>query len=97
MKTAFIDTIKTINSTIAALQKQKEQIVSANSTEILNGVLQMMDWRIENIQRHSVAYSSFEQRIMIEVYLKKDPDARYVFELNGKGEISLRFREVLRF
>lgn len=95
MTTQFIDSIKNINEQIAVLQKQKEQLISDHSTEILNAVLRMMDWRAENIAKASVAYSSFEKRIMIEVWLKNDTNARYVFELNGKGQISLRFREEL--
>lgn len=95
MTTQLIDSIKNINAQIAVLQKQKEQLISDHSTEILNVVLRMMDWNISNIQKTSVAYSSFEKRIMIEVILKNDPNARYVFELNGVGKISLRFREEL--
>ena len=95
MTTQFIDSIKNINAQIAVLQKQKEQLISDHSTEILNAVCRMMDWKAENIDKASVAYSSFEKRIMIEVWLKNDPNARYVFELNGKGQISLRFREEL--
>ena len=95
MTTQFIDSIKNINAQIAELQKQKDQLISDHSTEILNVVLRMMDWSTSNIQKASVAYSSFEKKIMIEVWLKNDPNARYVFELNGKGQISLRFREEL--
>lgn len=89
----FINEIKRINSHICELKKQVNEIVSNHSVEILNKVFQMMDWDKSNLSRASVEYSSFERRIMIEVSLKNDSNARYVFELNGKGEISLRFRE----
>ena len=89
----FIKSIKEINLQIAELNKQKCEIISNHSKEILDKVFRMMDWDKSNVSRSSVEYSSFEKRIMIEVFLKNDSNARYVFELNGKGEISLRFRE----
>lgn len=89
----FIKELKEIGLQIAELKRQREEIVSKHSIEILNKVFRMMDWDKSNLSRSSIEYSSFEKRIMIEVFLKNDSNARYVFELNGKGEISLRFRE----
>lgn len=89
----FINEIKLINSQICELKKQRDEIVSNHSVEILNEIFRMMDWDKSDLSRASIAYSSFERRIMIEISLMNDSNARYVFELNGKGEIHLRFRE----
>lgn len=89
----FVNEIKLLNSQICELKKQRDKIVSDHSIEILNKVFRMMDWDKSNLSRASVEYSSFERRIMIEVFLKNDSYARYVFELNGRNEIHLRFRE----
>lgn len=91
----FIKRIKEINLQIAELKKQKCEIISNHSNEILDKVFQMMDWDKSNVSRSSVEYSSFERRIMIEVFLKSDPNARYVFALDGKGKIRLQFRQDL--
>lgn len=89
----FIKSIKEINLQIAELEKQKCEIISNHSYEILDKVFRMMDWDKSDVLRSSVEYSSFERRIMIEVFLKNNPNARYVFALDGKGKIQLRFRQ----
>ena len=89
----FVNEIKLLNSQMYELKKQRDKIVADHSVEILNKVFRMMDWDKSNLSHASVRYSSFERRIMIEVFLKNDSCARYVFELNGKNEIHLRFRE----
>ena len=77
----FINDLASISNQIAELNKKRNEIVDENSKIILEKVFKMMDWKKENLQRASVEYSSFEKRIMIEVFLKNDSGARYVFSL----------------
>lgn len=89
----FMSELIEIRKKIDSLSDRREEIVSSNSDVILDKVYQMMDWRKNDIKFAKVEYSSFEKRIMIEVCVKFDIHARYVFELNGKSELKLRFRE----
>ena len=88
----FIDELLDIKEQIKTLSEKREKIVSDNTKSILKKVYNMMDWRETDIEYSKVKYSTFEKRIMIEITLKKDSCARYVFELNAK-ELHLRFRE----
>lgn len=89
----FIDEIKSINKQINELTSRKSQIVVDHYNEILDKVLNMMDWDKKDVKESSIQYSSFEKKIMIEVFLHKEPNVRYVFSLNGRREIVLHFRQ----
>lgn len=89
----FMSELIGIRNQMRELSNKRGEIIAENSNIILDRVYGMMDWRKEDIERASVEYSNFEQRIMIEVHIKKDSCARYVFEVNGKSELNLRFRE----
>lgn len=89
----FLNQIASINNQITDLQKQRNNLVAENSKEILNEVFKIMDWKKENLSQARIEYSSFEKRIMIEVRLKNDSNARYVFTLGKSGNIQLKFRE----
>ena len=89
----FLNQIAEISSQISELEKKREELVESNSKEILNKVFKMMDWKKENLSQARIEYSSFERRIMIEVWLKNDSNARYVFTLGKSGNIQLKFRE----
>ena len=91
----IISSIKSINEKISELERERSKMISSNSEEILNLICRMMDWCKNDIVRSSIEYSSFERRIMVQIRHKHDAYARYVFEVNGKGEIKLRFREIM--
>ena len=89
----FMSELIGIRDQIQALTTKRDEIIAENSSVILDKVYSMMDWKKDDIERASVEYSNFEKRVMIEIFLKKDSCARYVFELSGKSELNLRFRE----
>jgi len=89
----FLNEIVSINNQISDLEKKRSELVASNSKEILNKIFKIMDWKKENLSQARIEYSSFEKRIMIEVWIKNDPNARYVFTLGKSGNIQLKFRE----
>lgn len=89
----FMSELIGIRDQIQALATKRDEIIAENSSVILDKVYSMMDWKKDDIERASVEYSNFERRVMIEVHIKQDRTARYVFELSGKSELNLRFRE----
>lgn len=89
----FMSELIGIRDQIQALTTKRDEIIAENSSAILDKVYGMMDWQKDDIERATVEYSNFEKRIMIEIFLKKDRCARYIFELSGKSELNLRFRE----
>lgn len=89
----FMSDLIDIRDKIQALTIKRDEIIAENSSIILDKVYSMMDWKKDDIERATLEYSNFEKRVMIEVYIKQDRTARYVFELTGKSEIHLRFRE----
>ena len=89
----FIKDIAAIGSNIKELEARRDDIVASNTTTILKAVFKKMDWTAEDVVCSRVSYSCFERRIMIEVVVKYDRGARYVFALGKTGEISLKFRE----
>lgn len=89
----FIKDLATINNKLDELKQQRGKLVSDNADEILMSVRKMMDWRKDDIHHCRIEYHDFEQCVMIEIEIKKDLGARYVFEVDNKGRLSLRFRE----
>lgn len=89
----FMSELIGIRDQIQALATKRDEIIAENSSVILDKVYGMMDWKKDDIERATVEYSNFEKRVMIEVHIKQDRTARYVFELSGKSELNLRFRE----
>lgn len=89
----FLQDLISIKNQMQELSNKRDEIIAENSSVILDRVYSMMDWKKDDIERATVEYSNFEKRVMIEVHIKQDRTARYVFELTGKSEIHLRFRE----
>ena len=89
----FLQDLVSIRNQMQELSNKRDEIIAENSSVILDKVYSMMDWKKDDIERATVEYSNFEKRVMIEIFLKKDSCARYVFELSGKSELNLRFRE----
>ena len=89
----FLQDLVGIRNQMQELSNKRDEIIAENSSVILDKVYGMMDWKKDDIERATVEYSNFEKRVMIEIFLKKERYARYVFELTGKSEIHLRFRE----
>lgn len=89
----FLQDLVSIRNQMQELSNKRDEIIAENSSVILDKVYGMMDWKKDDIERATVEYSNFEKRVMIEIFLKKESYARYVFELTGKSEIHLRFRE----
>lgn len=89
----FLQDLISIRNQMQELSNKRDEIIAENSGVILDKVYSMMDWKKDDIERATVEYSNFEKRVMIEIFLKKDSYARYVFELSGKSELNLRFRE----
>jgi len=89
----FLQELISIRNQMQELSNKRDEIIAENSGVILDKVYSMMDWKKDDIERATVEYSNFEKRVMIEIFLKKDSYARYVFELSGKSELNLRFRE----
>lgn len=89
----LIEEIAAINNKIDELQQQRSKLVSDNTDKILTSIRKKMDWKSDDICQSRVEYSSFEQSIMAQIKIKWDPNARYVFDVNSKGRIHLRFRE----
>lgn len=89
----FLQELISIRNQMQELSNKRDEIIAENSGVILDRVYSMMDWKKDDIERATVEYSNFEKRVMIEVLLKKESYARYVFELSGKSELNLRFRE----
>lgn len=89
----FLQELISIRNQMQELSNKRDEIIAENSGVILDKVYSMMDWKKDDIERATVEYSNFEKRVMIEVFLKKESYARYVFELSGKSELNLRFRE----
>ena len=89
----FLQDLISIKNQMQELSNKRDEIIAENSSVILDKVYGMMDWKKDDIERATVEYSNFEKRVMIEIFLKKERYARYVFELTGKSEIHLRFRE----
>lgn len=88
-----VSRIRQVNTSISELEKLRTQLIKDNEQLLLTPVCNMMDWKLEDFDKFSVEYSSFEKRIMIEIYLKTDKNARCVFELNGQSKLALRFRQ----
>jgi hypothetical protein len=91
-KLQFIRDLAAINNKLAELKKQRDKLVSDHSDEIKRTVRRMMDWKEEDINCCMIEYSDFEKCVMVEVYLIKEPSARYVFEIKDWIP-KLRFRE----
>ena len=89
----FLQDLVSIRNQMQELSNKRDEIIAENSSAILDKVYGMMDWKKDDIERATVEYSNFEKRVMIEIYIKQDRTARYVFELSGKSELNLRFRE----
>lgn len=89
----FLQDLVNIRNQMQELSNKRDEIIAENSSVILDKVYSMMDWKKDDIERATVEYSNFEKRVMIEIFLKKESYARYVFELSGKSELNLRFRE----
>lgn len=89
----FLQDLVSIRNQMRELSNKRDEIIAENSSAILDKVYGMMDWKKDDIERATVEYSNFEKRVMIEIFLKKESYARYVFELSGKSELNLRFRE----
>lgn len=89
----FLQDLVSIRNQMRELSNKRDEIIAENSNIILDKVYGMMDWKKDDIERATVEYSNFEKRVMIEIFLKKESYARYVFELSGKSELNLRFRE----
>ena len=89
----FLQDLIGIRNQMQELSNKRDEIIAENSSVILDKVYGMMDWKKDDIERATVKYSNFEKRVMIEIFLKKESYARYVFELSGKSELNLRFRE----
>ena len=89
----FMSELIGIRDQIQALATKRDEIIAENSSVILDRVYSMIDWKKDDIEMATVEYSNFEKRVMIEVHIKQDRTARYVFELSGKSELNLRFRE----
>jgi len=92
----FLQDLISIRNQMQELSNKRDEIIAENSGVILDKVYSMMDWRKDDIEMATVKYSNFEKRVMIEIFLKKESYARYVFELSGKSELNLRFREDFR-
>lgn len=88
-----INHIRRINTSISGLEELRTQVIKDNEQLLLTPICNMMDWELEDFDKFSVEYSSFEKRIMIEIRLKTDKNARWVFELNGQSKPTLRFRQ----
>lgn len=88
-----INRIRQVNTSISELEELRTQLVKDNEQLLLTPICNMMDWKLEDFDKFSVEYSSFEKRIMIEIRLKTDKNARWVFELNGQAKLTLRFRQ----
>lgn len=88
-----INHIKQLNISISELEKARTQFIKDNEQLLLTPICNMMDWKLDDFDKFSVEYSSFEKRIMIEIRLKTDKNARWVFELNGLSQPTLRFRQ----
>lgn len=92
----FLQELISIRNQMQELSNKRDEIIAENSSVILDKVYSMMDWKKDDIEMATVKYSNFEKRVMIEIFLKKESYARYVFELSGKSELNLRFREDFR-
>lgn len=88
----FLNQIAEISGQISKLEKKREELIESNFKEILNRVFKMMDWKKENLSQARIEYLS-SGRIMVEIWLKNDSNARYVFTLGRSGNIQLKFRE----
>lgn len=88
----FINELTAINDRIDALVADRSKLVSDSSEKVLLAVRKMMDWRKTDIEHSRVEWNSFERAVMVEVTLKNDRGARYVFAIKD-GKLSLRFRE----
>lgn len=90
----MVEEVAKLNQQINELTNQRTRFIKTYEKVILKRVRRMMAWSEDEIARYKIEYSSFEKRIMIEVFLKKE-FARYVFEIGKSAQIMLRFREVL--
>lgn len=89
--------IKAISVQIRELEEQRDKLINENKELILDEICQKMDWNVyEDIEAFSLTYSNLERRIIVEVFLKWDKAARYVFAV-GNLETNLRFRESLTY
>jgi len=91
----MVEEIAKLNQQINELAYQRTQFLSTYKKVILKSICSMMDWSEDEIAFYKIEYSSFEKRIMVEVFLKKEDYARYVFEIGKTAHINLRFREEL--
>lgn len=90
---SFIKDLVVINDQINALVTDRSKLVSDSSEKILTAVRKMMDWRKEDITRCTIQWHDFENAVMIEINIKFDVCARYVFEIKEDGKLFLKFRE----
>lgn len=91
----MVEEVSKLNQQINELANQRTQFINTYQKVILKSICSIMAWSEDEIAHYKIEYSSFEKRIMIEVFLKKERFARYVFEIGKSAHIMLRFREVM--
>ena len=88
----FIKDLTVVNDRINAAIEDRNKLISDSSEKILTSVRKMMDWRKEDISHCNIHWHDFEDGVMIEIEIKKDVGARYVFKIKN-GKLYLKFRE----
>ena len=88
----FVKDLTVINDRINALVADRSKLISDSSEKILTHVYKMMDWDKEDVATYRIEWNDFEGGVCIEVCIRKDSCARYVFKIEG-GKLFLKFRE----
>lgn len=89
----LVTKVADFNTQIMSLIEQRDAVIKSHESGILSEICRMMDWETCDIERHHIRYGSLEKRVMIEIIIKSDKNARYVFELGKSGKFQLKFRE----
>ena len=81
-----------VNQNIQKQKKEREQLVQSMNKEIISIITNKMDW----MNKHctwNISYGELENKIMVDVRLDEDPNARYVFSIGKSCVPHLEFRE----
>lgn len=78
--------------------KRKTILEDTKNQNIIKSLIwRMLSIQPDDIESFSMGYSYIEDRVMIDLRLKEDKNARWVFSLEESGEPKLKFREVFNY
>lgn len=84
--------VKATSQAIAVLKEERTRLIKEGEEVLLNAILNKMDWQRQDVSSYRIEYSDFDRRIMADIRLINDRNARFVFAI-GLNEIKLQFRE----